>query len=223
LFFTNIHKCIFCADPITIHLDLHVIIDDVPIGLCLQRYSPFKFACNRLWMKPVADVYMAPDSLYCVLDTNVRFTFLNLPIYRMCYFHKLWYQNHLLAWTYILNYSLSSVLVVLVVGAGYVILWDDWPDFVLIWTRDVYKKTRRKCFFYYIHLKLQILYRSKKRKFSDLGHYFKEKTAKKLGQNQTTFVINPERPDWFGQNFQYISLIKNCHIDPEVVKYLKLW
>jgi len=57
-------------EPITICLDLHVIIDDVPIGLCLQRFSPFKFACSRLWMKPVPDVYLAPNCLSTVLDIN---------------------------------------------------------------------------------------------------------------------------------------------------------
>jgi len=57
-------------EPITICLDLHVVIDDVPIGLCLQHFTPFKFACSRLWMKPVPDVYLAPDCLGSVLDTS---------------------------------------------------------------------------------------------------------------------------------------------------------
>lgn len=64
-------KCI--SEPITILLDLHVSIDDVPIGLSLQRYGPFKFSCNRLWMKPIADVDMSVLRLGDHLDSNVSF------------------------------------------------------------------------------------------------------------------------------------------------------
>ena len=60
------------VEPITVVLDLHVSIDDVPIGLSLQRYGPFKFSCHRLWVKPVADVNMSLHRLGDhILDTNV--------------------------------------------------------------------------------------------------------------------------------------------------------
>ena len=62
------------AEPITILLDLHVSIDDVPIGLSLQRYGPFKFSCNRLWIKPITDVDLPLSAVGSVLDTNVRYS-----------------------------------------------------------------------------------------------------------------------------------------------------
>ena len=61
------------AGPITILLDLHVSIDDVPIGLSLQRYGPFKYSCNRLWIKPITDVDLPLSAVESVLDTNVRY------------------------------------------------------------------------------------------------------------------------------------------------------
>ena len=62
------------AEPITILLDLQVSIDDVPIGLSLQRYGPFKYSCCRLWMKPVADVEMSLLRLGDhLLDSNVSY------------------------------------------------------------------------------------------------------------------------------------------------------
>lgn len=57
--------------PITILLDLHVSIDDVPIGLSLQRYGPFKYSCNRLWIKPITDVDLPLSAVESVLDTNM--------------------------------------------------------------------------------------------------------------------------------------------------------
>jgi len=62
------------AEPVTILLDLHVSIDDVPIGLSLQRYGPFKFSCSRLWIKPITDVDLPLSAVGSVLDTNVSYT-----------------------------------------------------------------------------------------------------------------------------------------------------
>jgi len=63
---------VLCIEPVTILLDLHVSIDDVPIGLSLQRCGPFKFSCNRLWIKPITDVDLPLSAVGSVLDTNVR-------------------------------------------------------------------------------------------------------------------------------------------------------
>jgi len=60
-----------CVGPITIVLDLHVSIDDVPIGLSLQRHGPFKFSCSRLWVKPITDVDLPLSAVGSILDTNV--------------------------------------------------------------------------------------------------------------------------------------------------------
>jgi len=46
-------------------------IDDVPIGLSLQRYGPFRYTCNRLWIKPITDVDLPLSAVGSVLDTNV--------------------------------------------------------------------------------------------------------------------------------------------------------
>jgi len=59
------------AGPITIVLDLHVSIDDVPIGLSLQRHSPFRYCCNRVWIKPITDVDLPLSAIGSLLDTNV--------------------------------------------------------------------------------------------------------------------------------------------------------
>jgi len=51
--------------------------------------------------------------------------------------------------TTIMDYSPSSVLVVLVVvGAGYVFLRVGWSDLVQIWTKDATLKTRKILFFH---------------------------------------------------------------------------
>lgn len=57
-------------EPITCHLDLHISIDDVPIGLSLQQFSPFKFSCSRLWMKPISDVSLPLSAIGRLLNTN---------------------------------------------------------------------------------------------------------------------------------------------------------
>jgi len=64
--------CYVAIEPVTILLDLHVSIDDVPIGLTLQRYGPFKFSCNRVWIKPITDVDLPLSAVSSILDTNVR-------------------------------------------------------------------------------------------------------------------------------------------------------
>ena len=64
--------CYVAIEPVTILLDLHVSIDDVPIGLTLQRYGPFKFSCNRVWIKPITDVDLPLSTVCSILDTNVR-------------------------------------------------------------------------------------------------------------------------------------------------------
>ena len=72
------------VEPITIVLDLHMNIDDVPIGLSLQHYSPFKFACHRLWGKPIQDVFLPLSCLGRVLDTNVSLSlslFLSVSVF----------------------------------------------------------------------------------------------------------------------------------------------
>jgi len=50
-----------------------------------------------------------------------------------------------------MDYSPTSVLVVVlvvvVVGAGYVFLRDGWFDLVQIWTKDATPKTRKNFFF----------------------------------------------------------------------------
>lgn len=61
------------SDQITIMLDLKVIIDDVPFGLSLQRYTPFRFSCNRLWVKHIPDVQLPPTYLYTILGCEVGF------------------------------------------------------------------------------------------------------------------------------------------------------
>ena len=70
----NMH---FISEPITVQLDLKVTIDDVPIGLSLQHYSPFKFSCSKLWMKHIPDVTLSPDNLHRVIHLSVRY--LSLP------------------------------------------------------------------------------------------------------------------------------------------------
>lgn len=52
-------------------LDLKIDIDDVPLGLSLQSHTPFKFASNRVWMKPIADVALTPCNLGKVIDSAV--------------------------------------------------------------------------------------------------------------------------------------------------------
>lgn len=56
--------------PVTILLDLKVTVDDVPLGLSLQHVTPFKFACNRIWMKPIPEVTLAPCNLGKLLDLS---------------------------------------------------------------------------------------------------------------------------------------------------------
>ena len=43
-------------------------LDDVPLGLSLQPYAPFKFSCRRLWMKPIEDVGFKVCNLGLILD-----------------------------------------------------------------------------------------------------------------------------------------------------------
>lgn len=60
-------------EPITIELDLHVSIDDVPIGVSLQQFTPFKFNCNRLWIRPIPDVDLPLSAVGQLLNaTNIR-------------------------------------------------------------------------------------------------------------------------------------------------------
>lgn len=55
----------------TIELDLQVVLDDVPIGLSLQDLSPFRFQCNKLWMKSVPEVTLTLDKITKVINVNV--------------------------------------------------------------------------------------------------------------------------------------------------------
>jgi hypothetical protein len=56
---------------VNILLDLRIEVDDVPFGLSLQCNTPFRFRCNRLWMRPTPDVGFPPYNLGAVLDTSV--------------------------------------------------------------------------------------------------------------------------------------------------------
>ena len=81
---TQCERCV--SEPITVQLDLKVKIDDVPIGLSLQRYSPFKFSCSKLWMKHIPEVTLHPSNLHRVLDINVRFP--TRVLYFECHDHN---------------------------------------------------------------------------------------------------------------------------------------
>ena len=61
----------YCIGPITIILDLKVSIDDVPLGISLQHHTPFRFSCQRLWLKHVPEVTLPPANLSRLLDTTV--------------------------------------------------------------------------------------------------------------------------------------------------------
>jgi len=54
--------------PVTLHFDLHMDVDDVPLGLSLQRYTPFKFSCCRLWMRRISDAELRPRNIGLVFD-----------------------------------------------------------------------------------------------------------------------------------------------------------
>lgn len=55
-------------DSVTIATDMHINIDDVPIGLSLQHLSPFKFKASKVWVKPLPDVYLPINHLPSVLN-----------------------------------------------------------------------------------------------------------------------------------------------------------
>ncbi|ELU07771.1 hypothetical protein CAPTEDRAFT_193139 [Capitella teleta] len=59
-------------DQITINIDLQMTLDDVPLGLSLQSYSPFKFTCRRLWMRPIEDIGPQMSNIGHLLDKTVR-------------------------------------------------------------------------------------------------------------------------------------------------------
>ncbi|GAB1608900.1 uncharacterized protein LOC115231204 [Argonauta hians] len=44
--------------PIKIRINCKVTLDDVPIGLALQKVSPFRFDCTRVWMESIAEIYL---------------------------------------------------------------------------------------------------------------------------------------------------------------------
>lgn len=52
-------------------MDMHINIDDVPIGLSLQADNPFKFSSRRVWIKPLHDVYFPINQLSTVLNAKV--------------------------------------------------------------------------------------------------------------------------------------------------------
>ena len=54
-------------------LDLRVFLDDVPFGLTLQKHTPFRFLCNRLWMKHIPEVAIPLRRLDKAIDLKVGF------------------------------------------------------------------------------------------------------------------------------------------------------
>lgn len=46
-------------------------LDDVPIGLALQEGTPFRFACQRLWVEHISDVCLPLNVLNRVLEPRV--------------------------------------------------------------------------------------------------------------------------------------------------------
>ena len=58
-------------EPLSVQLDLQIVIDDVPIGLSLQSLSPFKYECNKLWLKPIPEIGLPFDNISKLVNINV--------------------------------------------------------------------------------------------------------------------------------------------------------
>ena len=55
----------------TILLDLRITIDDVPLGLSVQKQSAFQFAAARVWMKHIPEIKLDTSNLHRVLNVKV--------------------------------------------------------------------------------------------------------------------------------------------------------
>lgn len=47
-------------------------LDDVPIGIVLQEVTPFRFDCTRLWMEPIAEIYLPLRNIPFIINAQVE-------------------------------------------------------------------------------------------------------------------------------------------------------
>lgn len=56
--------------PIKISINCKVTLDDVPIGIVLQEVTPFRFDCTRLWMEPIAEIYLPLRNIPFIINAQ---------------------------------------------------------------------------------------------------------------------------------------------------------
>ncbi|THD18328.1 hypothetical protein D915_009364 [Fasciola hepatica] len=55
-------------EPVTVHLDCNMTVDEVALGLALQWLTPFRFSCNRLLLQRLPEIHFPPYSLIRLFD-----------------------------------------------------------------------------------------------------------------------------------------------------------
>ena len=51
---------------------MKINIDDVPIGLSLMTYTPFRFSCNKLWFKRINDISIPYTAISRFINPQVN-------------------------------------------------------------------------------------------------------------------------------------------------------
>lgn len=67
------------SEPVTVHLDCNMTVDEVALGLALQWLTPFRFSCNRLLLQRLPEIHFPPYSLIRLFDPLVSATRRRIP------------------------------------------------------------------------------------------------------------------------------------------------